>query len=177
MSDDPLGEIRLRCARAGSWRGLWRATRPWAGIAFLGLVVSGIGWMNLLADAARDEPLGFSARPLEWLFTAAGAVIVVLTLTMDLGPWVRRRRGRPVHLDATGVTYGNRVTVPWERFEGFEVVTRQDGRHELVGRARQPRAVPAGLAPYLVADDVLSLGDVDERPDALDAVHRWRPGA
>jgi uncharacterized protein YukE len=65
MSDDPLGEIRLRCARAGSWRGLWR----------------------------------------------------------------------------------------------------------------EPRAVPAGLAPYRVSDDVLSLGDVEERPDALDAVHRWRPGA
>jgi hypothetical protein len=149
--------------------------KPWAGIAVLGLAVSGIGWVNLLADAARGETLAFSARTPEWLFATAGGASVVLSLTMELGPWIHARRGRPVLLCDSGVTYADRITVPWSRFEGFDVVARRDGRHELVGRIRDAGDVPTGLAPYVVADGALSLGDVDDRPDALDAVRLGRP--
>jgi hypothetical protein len=167
-------DVLLPCARAGSWYGLWRATKWWAGIAFLGLVVSAVGWVNLLAVAARGEPIGPSARPYEWFFTATGGLVCVLTLTMEAGPWLTARRGRPVRLTSFGVTYFRRVTMPWSMFHEFDVLVDESGRRELVGLFVSGASVSARLGAYRIAEDALSLGDVDERLDVLDAVRRWR---
>lgn len=176
-------EIRLACARAGSWRGLWRATRWWTGIAFIGFAVSAIGWVNLLAAAVRGEPVGAPARTGEWDLAAIGAVVVVAALTMELGPWLTARYGRPVRLHPAGVTYFGHVTVPWNRFEAVEAIPGAGGRTELAGRTPAIASVSTRLAPYVISGDRLSLGDVRDEPDAdspsgvLEAIQVWRESA
>lgn len=175
-------EIRLRCARAGSWRGLWRATRWWTGIAFIGFVVSAIGWVNVLASAVRGEPAGLEARPYEWFFAVGGALIIVLALTMELGPWLSARYGRPVRLHPKGVTYFGHVTVPWERFVEVETIPGAGGRTELAGRTPAVASVTTRLAPYVISGDRLSLGDVGDGPGAapsgvLETIRGWRESA
>jgi hypothetical protein len=170
------GEILLRCRRAGSWGGLWRMKKGWAGVAFLGLVVSAIGWVNLLAAAVRGEGAGLSARPYEWFFTAGGGLVVILAAATDTSPWLAARRGRPVRLTPSGVTYAGRVTVPWSRFQRFDLVPGADGRQELVGVLTDAEGLSARLSAYRIGPDAVSLGDVDDRPEAPTAVRRWRDG-
>jgi hypothetical protein len=176
MNETAEGEILLRCRRAGSWGGLWRMKKGWAGVAFLGLVVSAIGWVNLLAAAARGEGAGLSARPYEWFFTAGGGLVVILVAAADTSPWLAARRGRPVRLTSSGVTYVGRVTVPWSRFQGFDLAPGADGRQELVGVLTDAEGLSARLSAYRVGPDAISLGDVDDRPDATEAVRRWWGG-
>jgi hypothetical protein len=148
--------------------------KGWAGIAFLGLVVSAVGWVNLLAAAERGE--GLSSRPYEWFFTAGGGLIVLLAASADTAPWLAARYGRPVRLTPSGVTYAGHVTVPWSRFERFDLVQGADGRQELVGVLPDAEDLSARLGAYRAGPDTVTLGDVDDRPDALAAVRRWRDG-
>jgi hypothetical protein len=166
-------EILLRCRRAGSLGRLWRMKKGWAGIAFIGLVVSAVGWVNLLAAAERGE--GLSSRPYEWFFTVGGGLIVLLAALADTAPWLAARYGRSVLLTPSGVTYAGHVTVPWNRFERFDLVIRgSGGRQELVGVLPDAEDLSARLGAYQAGPDAVSLGDVDDRPDALAAVRRWR---
>lgn len=183
MTRTPDAEIRLACRRAGSWRGLWRATRWWTGIAFAGFAVSAIGWVNLAAAAVRGEPVGAPARTGEWTLAAIGALIFMVALTMELGPWLSARYGRPVRLHPEGVTYFGHVTVPWTRFEDVEAIADAGGRTELAGRTPAVASVAARLAPYVISGDRLSLGDVREGSGTgdpagvLEAIRRWHASA
>jgi hypothetical protein len=145
--------IKLRSRRSRPDRGLGK---PLAGFAFLGLVISMIGWLNLLTTH-RDH--SFYADPFEWYFAVAGSLIAILSglllVTVRFGP------DRPcVVLSAGGAAFSGGETLPWAAFDRLVEVHHPDGGRELIGSlaVALSEETRQGLAPYLVAGNLSDLG-------------------
>jgi hypothetical protein len=158
--------------------------RPVAGVSFLGLVFSLIGWLNLYGAYRDDRPTGLPDQPFVWFFAVAGSLIVLLPPLLLAAYGFRVRKGALTVISAAGVAFLHGNTLPWSSFAHIEIVWQPAGGRELIGSLAEP--LPAEtrrmLAPYLVTgsgqegDRVsLRLGDVNDAntQDIRAALRTW----
>jgi hypothetical protein len=143
------------------------------GLAFLGLVLSLIGWINLYGAHRDGRSARFTDATFEWFFAGAGSLIFILSVLLAIVFWLTPGSGPANVLSASGVTYADGVAVPWSAFEHLELVWRSGGGPQLIGRLAPalPTEVRRAVTPHLandLRDDLhdegvpLHLGDVDD---------------
>jgi hypothetical protein len=160
-----VGEVELRSAQARS-----RLPMFMGGVAFLGLAVGLIGWINLYAAHRESRPAGLGDVPFEWFFAGTGSLIFVLSLVLATVFWLTPRSETVSVLSAAGPVFAGGTTVPWPAFERFELVWRPSGGRQLIGwpAATLPAELHRAVRPFLVSDlgdggtVPLRLGDVDD---------------